>query len=103
MWTELGRCLSRLHCYWYFRRLTLLCCSNWFFWFSTVASPAYASTTSAKMIPVEVVDFAATNVAQNANLIATSAGDFGGYAYPIVGLGFLAAFILYLSPPLADE
>ena len=70
---------------------------------SAVASPAYASATSAKMIPVEVVDIAASNVAQNANLIATSAGDFGGYFYPIAGIGLLASFILYLSPPLADE
>mmetsp|Transcript_21378 Transcript_21378/g.40620 ORF Transcript_21378/g.40620 Transcript_21378/m.40620 type:complete len:94 (-) Transcript_21378:104-385(-) len=68
-----------------------------------VASSAYASSTSAKMIPVEVVDVAASNIAQNANLVATAAGDFGGYAYPVVGIGFLAAFILYLSPPLADE
>eukprot|EP00977_Amphora_coffeiformis_P007686 scaffold1690_cov182-Amphora_coffeaeformis.AAC.43 len=67
------------------------------------ASSAYASSTSAKMIPVEVVDVAASNIAQNANLVATAAGDFGGYAYPVVGIGFLAAFILYLSPPLADE
>jgi hypothetical protein len=71
--------------------------------FETVASPAYASATSAKMMPVEVVDVAVSNVAQNANLIATSAGDFGGYFYPVAGIGILAAFILYLSPPLADE
>lgn len=55
------------------------------------------------MMPVEVVDVATSNIAQNANLIATSAGDFGGYFYPVAGLGLLAALILYLSPPLADE
>ena len=71
--------------------------------YPTVASPAYASATSAKMMPVEVVDVAVSNIAQNANLIATASGDFGGYSFPVIGIGCLAAFILYLSPPLADE
>lgn len=55
------------------------------------------------MIPMESVEVAVTNViAQNANLIATNADEFGGYFYPVAGLGLLAALILYLSPPLAD-
>ena len=55
------------------------------------------------MIPVEVFDVASSNIAQNSNLIAASVSDFGGYAYPVAGIGLLAAFILFLSPPLADE
>ena len=56
------------------------------------------------MIPVEVVDVdAVSTMAQSSNLIASSAGDFGGYFYPIAGLGLLSALILYLSPPLVDE
>lgn len=54
------------------------------------------------MVPVEMVD-AASNFAQNANVIATSANEFGGFFYPVAGLGLIATLILYLSPPLADE
>jgi hypothetical protein len=55
------------------------------------------------MIPVEqVTDAAVSSVAQNANLIASNAGDFGGYVYPVIGLALLSALILYLSPPLSE-
>ena len=50
-----------------------------------------------------VNDIANTAIAQNANLIATSADDFAGYFYPAFGIAILAAIILYFSPPLADE
>jgi hypothetical protein len=39
----------------------------------------------------------------SSNLIATSSDDFGGAFFPIFGLGLIAATILFLSPPLADE
>lgn len=56
------------------------------------------------MMPVDVVDVdAVSTFAQNANVIASNAEDFGGYFYPVAGLGLLAALILYLSPPLVDE
>ena len=56
------------------------------------------------MMPVDVVDVdAVSNFAQNANVLASNAEDFGGYFYPVAGLGLLAALILYLSPPLVDE
>lgn len=55
------------------------------------------------MIPVEVVDAAVSNVASSANLLATNAEEFGGYFYPVAGLGLLSALILYLSPPLASD
>lgn len=55
------------------------------------------------MISMEHVDVALTNIAANANLIATSAEENGGYFYPVAGLGLLAALILYLSPPLAAD
>lgn len=55
-------------------------------------------------MPVEAVDVdVVSSFVQNANVIATSAGENGGYFYPVAGLAFLAAIILYLSPPLADE
>lgn len=56
------------------------------------------------MLPVENLDVALSNfVYNNANLIATSAEENGGYFYPVAGLGLLAALILYLSPPLVSN
>jgi len=55
------------------------------------------------MLPVEHIDVAVSSFASNANLIASSSDDFGGYFYPVAGLGLLAVLILYLSPPLVDE
>jgi hypothetical protein len=54
-----------------------------------------------KMVPemTEVV----SQVASNPNLVATSVSDFGGYGWPVVGIGCLAALILFLAPPLVDE
>jgi hypothetical protein len=72
----------------------------------TVSSPAFvarSSSSAQKMIPMESVEIAVTNViAQNSNLIATTADEFGGFFYPVAGLSLLAVLILYLSPPLAD-
>jgi hypothetical protein len=55
------------------------------------------------MVPLEGVDVAVSNIAANANMIAASVDDNGGYFFPIVGLTAVAALILFLSPPLADE
>jgi hypothetical protein len=69
-----------------------------------VSTPAFVrASTEAKMISMEHADVALSQVASSANLIATSAGENGGYFYPVAGIAFLAALILYLSPPLADE
>jgi hypothetical protein len=54
------------------------------------------------MIPVEAVE-AVSSFASNAQLIASSSDDFGGAFLPVAGIGLLATFILYLSPPLAGE
>ena len=68
---------------------------------TTVTSPAFARTTSAKMVPVEATEVVSSFV-QNANVIATNADEFGGYFYPVAGIALLSALILYLSPPLSD-
>jgi hypothetical protein len=52
---------------------------------------------------IEGADVAVSNVAANANLIASTAGDFGGYFFPVIGIGAVCALILFLAPPLADE
>mmetsp|Transcript_8474 Transcript_8474/g.15974 ORF Transcript_8474/g.15974 Transcript_8474/m.15974 type:complete len:95 (+) Transcript_8474:149-433(+) len=56
-----------------------------------------------KMTLMEGSDIAVSNVVQNANLVAANVQDFGGYLFPVFGILSLAALILYLSPPLADE
>ena len=57
-----------------------------------------------KMVPLEAMDTqAVSSFAENANVIASSVDDFGGFFYPIAGLALLATLILYLSPPLSEE
>ena len=41
-------------------------------------------------------------VAAAGTLLASNAGDFGGYTIPIVGLGLLAAIIGILAGPVED-
>jgi hypothetical protein len=55
------------------------------------------------MVPVETATEIMTAVAQNTQMIATNADEFGGYFYPVAGIGLLATLILYLSPPLSDN
>jgi len=43
-----------------------------------------------------------SDIAQNANLVASNVQDFGGYLFPVFGILSLAALILFLAPPLAD-
>lgn len=44
-----------------------------------------------------------SEIATSTNMVASTVGDFGGYFFPVVGLGALAALILFLAPPLVDE
>ena len=57
------------------------------------------------MAPVQMtVDGAELSaVADQANLLASSVSDFGGYLFPVFGLIGLAGLILFLAPPLADN
>mmetsp|Transcript_42953 Transcript_42953/g.62951 ORF Transcript_42953/g.62951 Transcript_42953/m.62951 type:complete len:93 (-) Transcript_42953:248-526(-) len=61
------------------------------------------SVEAPKMIPAEVVGELSTFAANGANLIASTEKDFGGYLFPVFGLGSLAGLILFLAPPLKDD
>jgi hypothetical protein len=82
--------------------LSKLACFSHVLSLSAVTTPAFARSQAPKMM-IEGTDIAISNVAANANLIATSAADNGGLLFPVVGIGFLAAIILFLAPPLLDE
>ena len=45
---------------------------------------------------------ALSGVAAAATLVASNAGDFGGYTIPIIGLAVLAATIGILAGPVED-
>lgn len=90
--------------YYFLSKSTLSHCDSSISFYSsyyTVTRPAFAQRVEAPKMMVDSVQL--TDIAQNANLIATNSGDFGGAAFPILGLGLIAALILFLSPPLADQ
>ena len=63
---------------------------------ASVVAPLAAAPARAP-VPAEALQ-TVSNV-----LIASNEGDFGGYFFPTFGLGLLAAIIVFLAPPLADE
>jgi hypothetical protein len=44
-----------------------------------------------------------SNQVASSQMIASSVADFGGFFFPVFGIGALAGLILFLAPPLADE
>mmetsp|Transcript_36753 Transcript_36753/g.85859 ORF Transcript_36753/g.85859 Transcript_36753/m.85859 type:complete len:108 (-) Transcript_36753:213-536(-) len=78
-----------------------------FKFFPTVARPAFAQksaprfNTEVNMGPAEF-EAVVNNVAASSNVVASNVSDFGGYLFPVFGIGALCALILYLSPPLSD-
>ena len=70
-----------------------------------IAAPRAFKPRSAPVAPVQMtVDGAELSaVADQANLLASSVSDFGGYLFPVFGLIGLAGLILFLAPPLADN
>jgi len=61
---------------------------------STFLAPAAAAA------PTYVVPSATV---ASSTLIASSAGDFGGYTIPIIGLVILAATVAFLAGPVEDK
>jgi len=51
---------------------------------------------------LEEADIVVSSVVAAGTLLASNAGDFGGYTIPIIGLGLLAAVIGILAGPVED-
>ena len=72
------------------------------FLFLLSVGPTFVAREAPKVNMIEnMADF--SSVATSSNMVASSVGDFGGYFFPVIGLGALAALILFLAPPLVDE
>jgi hypothetical protein len=67
----------------------------------SAVGPAFVSREAPKVNMIENVDF--SDIAATSNMLAESVNDFGGYLFPVFGLGALAGLILFLAPPLVDE
>ena len=68
-------------------------------------APAAASTMQrAQTAPNMMVEAETATTLLNTigQLSASNSGDFGGYTFPIVGLGLLAATISFLAGPVED-
>jgi hypothetical protein len=65
------------------------------------APPTAARAASPTMILQETA-VVVPNYVPVTTLVATSAGDFGGYTIPIIGLVTLAATIFLLAGPVED-
>jgi len=65
-----------------------------------VATP-FAGAEAPQLMENTITEF--SNQVASTQMIAASVGDFGGYFFPLIGIGSLAGLILFLAPPLADE
>jgi hypothetical protein len=64
---------------------------------------AAAPVLPAEQLPATFVDGTMlAPVSSASTLIATQAGDFGGYTIPVIGLASLAAIIALLAGPVED-
>jgi hypothetical protein len=64
------------------------------------AASMLAAPSAAAAVPTYVVPSASV---ASSTLIASSAGDFGGYTIPIIGLVILAATVAFLAGPVEDQ
>jgi hypothetical protein len=87
-----------------FRSIRFFFTDSCFSRLATVSSPAFVGRDAPKVNMMDpMADFSASSVAASSNMIASNTNDFGGLLFPVFGLLFLGAIILYLAPPFADE
>lgn len=67
-----------------------------------VSVPAAASTLAASTAAAAPTFVVPAGFEASSTLIASNAGDFGGYTIPIIGLSLLAAIVAILAGPV-DE
>jgi len=70
-----------------------------------LCSPAQKLAPARTVTPgmmLEEADIVVSSVVAAGTLLASNAGDFGGYTIPIIGLGLLAAVIGILAGPVED-
>jgi hypothetical protein len=70
------------------------------------SSPTHTAMSgrSAPVVPNMIIDGSVMeSAASTANLIATSAGENGGFFFPVAGIVSLAGLILFLAPPLKED
>merc|ERR1712130_10764 len=70
---------------------------------NAVVLPASVAREAPKLNLMEntMADF--SSQVASSQMVASNVADFGGYFFPVIGIGALAALILFLAPPLADE
>jgi len=68
-----------------------------------MAAPAFVTRESPQLNMMDHTVSEFSNQVAASQVIASSVSDFGGYFFPVLGIGSLAALILFLAPPLADE
>jgi hypothetical protein len=76
-----------------------------YFYFKCIdgVAPAFVGQEAPQLHMMENTITEFSNQVASTQMIASSVADFGGYFFPVIGLGSLAALILFLAPPLADE
>jgi len=82
-----------------------VCVANCLVQSGALKGPARQAPVTRAVAPSMMVEETATAVSTLATIgtaVAASAGDFGGYTIPIIGIALLAAIIGILAGPVED-
>ena len=80
----------------------LLCVVNCYMQTASLKAPSCSAPVSRTIAPTMNAAEVVASLSTIGTAIASEAGDFGGYAIPIIGLGLLAAIIAFLAGPVDD-
>jgi hypothetical protein len=70
---------------------------------NNAVAPAFVGREAPQLNMMENTITEFSNQVASSQMIASSVADFGGFFFPVFGIGALAGLILFLAPPLADE